>query len=354
METKKQAQELLDLMILPGFTVKDQKILTVNDAARRLFLEPGTEVLPLLVTGREEYEAFAGGCLYLTVSLAGEAQGVTVTRVGDTDVFLADQQTELRELQVLSLAAQELRMPLSNVILSADQLGAIQETQEGKDSAARLNRGAAQLQRLICNMSDALRYTKGGRLQTRNLTALTGEITEKAAALSETAGITLRFQRPQEDIFTLLDSEQLERALYNLISNSLKFTPKGGTVEVRLARSGKRILLTVQDNGSGIGDGILKSVFSRYLRTPSLEDSRFGLGLGLTMVRAAAANHGGTVLIDRLDRGTKVTMTLALRENPETMVRSPLLTVDYAGERDHGLLELSDALPYELYLPQEP
>ena len=353
METKETAQELLDLMILPGFTVKDKKILTVNEAARRLFLAPGMEVLPLLATGREEYEAFESGCLYLSVQLAGENQGVTVTRVEDVDIFLADQQTELRELQVLSLAAQELRMPLSNVILSADQLSALQETQEGKDSAARLNRGAAQLQRLICNMSDALRYAKGGRLQTRNLTVLVAEITEKAALLSEAAGLTLRFQKPKEDIFTLLDAEQLERALYNLISNSLKFTPKGGTIDVKLTRSGKRILLTVQDTGSGIGDGILKSIFSRYLRTPSLEDSRFGLGLGLTMVRAAAATHGGTVLIDRLEQGTRVTMTLALRENPGNMLRSPMLTVDYAGERDHGLLELSDALPWGLYLPEE-
>ena len=353
METKETAQELLDLMILPGFTVKNKKILNVNDAARRLFITPGMEVLPLLTTGQEEYEAFESGCLYLTIQLAGESQGVTVTRMEDMDVFLADEQNELRELQVLSLAAQELRMPLSNVILSADQLSSLQETQEGKDSAARLNRGAAQLQRLICNMSDALRYAKGGKLQTRNLTALVTEITEKAALLSEAAGLTLRFQKPKEDIFTLLDAEQLERALYNLISNSLKFTPKGGTIDVKLTRSGKRILLTVQDTGSGIGDGILKSIFSRYLRTPSLEDSRFGLGLGLIMVRAAAATHGGTVLIDRLEQGTKVTMTLALRENPGNMLRSPLLTVDYAGERDHGLLELSDALPYVLYLPEE-
>ena len=352
METKETARELLDLMILPGFTVKDQKILTVNDAARRLFLEPGTEVLPLLVTGREEYEAFTGGCLYLTLRLAGEAQGVTVTRVGDTDVFLADQQTELRELQVLSLAAQELRMPLSNVILAADQLGAHQLTQAGKDSAARLNRGTAQLQRMICNMSDAIRFARGARYQLRNITAMMEEIFQKALVLGENTGVSLRCQLPQEDIFTLLDEEQLERAVYNLLSNSLKFTPKGGTVEAVLTRKGNQLLLTIQDSGSGISDGILQNIFSRYLRQPSLEDSRFGLGLGMVLVRAAARNHGGTVLVDRPGSGARVSLTLAIRERQDTVLKSSLIRFDYAGERDHGLLELSDCLPPELYLPE--
>jgi len=61
-------------------------------------------------------------------------------------------------------------------------------------------------------------------------------------------------------------------------------------------------------------------------------------------------NHGGTVLIDHpRGKGTRVTLTLALRQNTEGSLRSPALRVDYAGERDHGLIELADCLPAELY-----
>ena len=349
MENSVSPLDLIDMMLFPSFCVRDQKIIRVNEAAKRAFLKPDMEIMPLLTTGLQEYASFREGCLYLTLTLAGENQGVTVTRVGDVDIFLADEQTELQELQVLALAAQELRMPLSNVILAADQLG--QRAESTRECAARLNRGTAQLQRMICNMSDALRFLKGARYQVKNVTALISEILEKAGTLSQHTGVSFRCQLPQEDIFTLVDEEQLERAIYNLVSNSLKFTPAGGTVEAILARKGKLLRLTVQDSGSGISDGILKNIYTRYLRQPSLEDSRHGLGLGMVLIRAAARNHGGTVLVDRPGEGARVSMTLAIRKPSEAFVRSPVVRFDYAGERDHGLLELSESLPADLYLP---
>ena len=353
MESKETALGLMDLMICPGFSVKDNKILRVNEEARRLFLEPGMDLSPLIVSGKEEYAAFESGCLYMTLALAGTEQGVTVTRVEDVDIFLADEETELRELQVLSLAAQQLRMPLSNVILSADQLSPLQQEEKSQDYMARLNRGLSQMLRLVCNMSDTLRYIRGGRREMRNISSVLDEIFQRAEELSQQAGVTLHYTGPKEDIFTLTDTEQLERAVYNLISNALKFTPRGGSVEASLKQSGKILRLTVQDSGSGIADGVLKNIYTRYLRQPSLEDSRYGLGLGLVLVRAAARTHGGTVLIDQQAEGTRVTMTLSLRDSPDTMLKSKLLTVDYAGERDHGLVELSESLPAELYLPHK-
>ena len=68
------------------------------------------------------------------------------------------------------------------------------------------------------------------------------------------------------------------------------------------------------------------------------------------LVRSAAAAHGGAVLIDQpAGCGTRVTLTLALRKNEPGMLRSPVMRVDYTGERDHALVELSDCLPAELY-----
>ena len=349
MEATQSSLDFLDLLICPGFCVKENIVIRVNEAARRSFLEPGMEISPLLITGQEEYASFHGGCLCLRMNIAGRAQGVTVSKVGDVDVFLSDEDTELRELQILSLAAKELRLPLSNVILSADRLNQVQETKENRETAAQLSRGAAQLQRLICNMSDALRYTEGGKLQVHNITALFREIFEKIQMLTDHTGVTLHYEGPEEDIYTLAEPEQLERAIYNLISNSLKFTPAGGSIEARLKKQGKLLFLTIKDSGTGIADGILRNIFTRYLRQPSLEDSRFGPGLGMVLIRAAAANHGGTVLIDRLETGTRITVALAIQKSSQTLVRSPVLTVDYAGERDHGLLELSESLPAELY-----
>ena len=71
------------------------------------------------------------------------------------------------------------------------------------------------------------------------------------------------------------------------------------------------------------------------------------------MVRLAATQHGGTVLIDHPHEiGTRVTMTMAIRQTQNASVRTPIMHIDYAGERDHALIELADILPAELYKPE--
>ena len=71
----------------------------------------------------------------------------------------------------------------------------------------------------------------------------------------------------------------------------------------------------------------------------------------MVLLRGAAVMHGGTVLLEYpKDSGTRVTMTLAIRQKTGSLVQSPgLFQVDYAGERDHHLIELSESLPAELY-----
>ena len=68
------------------------------------------------------------------------------------------------------------------------------------------------------------------------------------------------------------------------------------------------------------------------------------------IIRTAAAHHGGAVLIDQPEGvGTRITMTMSIRQSKQATLRSNVLRVDYAGEQDHGLIELSECLPTELY-----
>ena len=70
----------------------------------------------------------------------------------------------------------------------------------------------------------------------------------------------------------------------------------------------------------------------------------------MALVRLAAAVHGGTVLIDHPQKnGTRVTLTLSIRHDRIAKTRSPVLHIDYTGERDHALVELADVLPAKLY-----
>ena len=347
MEKKTDCFGMLDLMMRPGFCVKDSKILHANPAAQALLLAPGADVQPLLLTGLEEYRAFSGGCLYVKLQLSASGCGACVVRWEDYDVFLLDLEEDEGVLRALALAARELREPLTSLMISADHMRACDTD---PDAAARMRRSIHQMLRLIGNMSDAGHSVTVSRQETVDIAALLAEIFEKAQALAEQTGLTLRYQGLSGEIPGLADGQQLERAVLNILSNAIKFTPRGGQIDAALTRQGRMLRLSITDSGSGIAEGILRNVFCRYLRQPGIEDSRHGLGLGMVLVRAAAANHGGTVLIDQPGgKGTRVTLTLAIRQSTEATLRSPMMRIDYAGEWDHGLVEFSDSLPLAAY-----
>ena len=123
---------------------------------------------------------------------------------------------------------------------------------------------------------------------------------------------------------------------------------EGGTIHAKLTRQQNMLHLSIRDSGSGIAENILSNVFTRYQRQPGIEDSRFGLGLGMVLIRSAAADHGGTVLIDRPEgKGTRITMTMAIRQDAG-LLKTPVIPPLVDGSRQ-VLTELSDSLPWEFY-----
>lgn len=350
--------EMVEHLRQPAFCVRDGIIVKVNAAAASRMIEPGTAISELLKTGAEEYQDFSSGCLYLSVHLCGQELGFSVSRKNGFDLFHLEQDAQNYELQAMALAARELREPLASIMITADQLFPTQEnaTPESDAQIARINRGLFQMLRLISNMSDASRYADGGgvTMEVKNICGLLDEIFSKAAALVERSGVHLEYSGIPEAIYGLVNSELLERAVLNAVSNAIKFTPQNGRIQAKLLRRGSKLYLSICDNGSGIPENLRSSLFSRYTREPGMEDGRYGIGLGFVMIRSAAAQHGGTVLVDHPENcGTRITITLSIRPGAADHVRSPILKVDYAGERDHGLLELSDVLPADLYEPHK-
>ncbi len=355
MEQQKDITQLLNVMNCPAFFVKCGKITHCNQEAQRHGLAVGDSVNKLLKTGVQEYADFQGGCLNLTINLSGIACCVSVSRWEDWDIFVLDQDPQHAQLQAMALAAQELRGPLSNIMSVADNLFPIAENSQDPDAnklAARINRGLFQMLRIVSNMSDAYQYSKEShpQMELRDIRAIGEEFFQSSAKSLESLGIHLQYNGLKEPVYCLLDSEKLERAANNLLSNAVKFSKKGSTITVTLNRRGTLLYLTIQDDGEGIAENLRGSVYTRFLRQPGIEDGRFGIGLGMVMVRSVAAMHGGTVLIEQLPtQGTRVTMTMQIHQDTGNMVRSPAFHVDYAGERDHQLIELSESLPTELY-----
>ena len=347
------AMDMVEYLRQPAFCVQDGTIVKVNTAASARMIEPGTPVEKLLQTGVEEYRDYSDGYLYLTMNVCNQELGFSVSRKNGFDLFRLEQDTQSGELQSLALAARELREPLASIMISAGSL----YPEDSEDPAtiaqiSRINQGLYQMLRLISNMSDAGRYAVTGSvsMETKNITALFDEIFTKAAALVEQTGIRMEYIGITEAVYGQVNAELLERAVLNVISNALKYTQQADVIQAKLQRQGSKLYLSILDHGIGIPESARSNLFSRHTREPGLEDGRFGLGLGFVIIRCAAQQHGGTVLVDQpAGCGTRVTLTLSIRPGNTNLVRSPILRVDYAGERDHGLLELSDVLPSELY-----
>ena len=130
------------------------------------------------------------------------------------------------------------------------------------------------------------------------------------------------------------DPDRLQQVLWNLFSNSVKFTPRGGRVEVELRREGAQAVLRVSDTGEGIAPEFLPYVFDRF-RQADMGTTRLhgGLGLGLAIVRHLAELHGGTIEAESAGLGQGATFRLRL----------PLKSSPQAGERPEQHVKTTSA-----------
>lgn len=350
MAQNQDTAQILQWTSQPAFSVEEGMIRQVNYAAQCCMIEPGTPISELLETGTAEYAAFSEGILHLSIRCKEHRWTACIQRAGSVDLFILNDCSS-PELSAVALAARELREPLSDLMAAAELVFPMLTDAQAAVHTSHMNQSLYQLLRIISNMSDTARYQtdRSAAQEIRDVCALLEELFQKAAALAQQVGIRLEYCVPAEAVYTLVDTELLERGLWNILSNSLKFTPPGGTVTAKLQRRENRLYLTVTDTGSGIPQELRGSVYTRYQRQPMPEDRRYGIGLGMSIVCAAARAHGGSVLLQYPQSGgARLTLTMTIRQKTDTL-HSNVLSVDYAGEWDHALLELSQILPAELY-----
>ena len=158
--------------------------------------------------------------------------------------------------------------------------------------------------------------------QQLDLVALVEDIVDQFQIPAEGAGVTLTFDRRVAQCSGEFDRVQVERMLSNLLSNSIKFTPEGGTIRVVLDRFEDDAEIRVEDSGVGISPQHLPHIFDRFYRVqgPSQQSSpEKGLGLGLSFVAWIARAHGGSVDVEsEPNQGTRflVRMPLIAQKQP--------------------------------------
>jgi len=350
MEQNENISFLLAHFNLPAFLTENRIITEVNPAAQQHMIFPGTKLETMLLTGKKEYASFDKGQLMLSIRLGNQEHLAVVTRTESLElVTIMPKANQPEILRTLSLVGLEIRTPLTELFTLADQLLPDSSDQE---RARRMVQKLYQIQRIVCNMTDAnfSIETNQAACQIMNVPVFFQELFDKICLNLEGTGSDLQFTNLKENLFCLINPELLERGIYNIIQNAVKFSGRNGTIRAELEQKDNRLFFTVSNS---LVDAYVipkAHIFSYFLREPGLDNQESGVGLGMMIIQAAARAHGGTVLMQQPEKNEiRLTMTMQIRKTTRTTLREPRLRVDYAGEKDHCLLELSDVLPPNCY-----
>jgi signal transduction histidine kinase len=265
-------------------------------------------------------------CNFILSIVQQSAQAIERARLFDSERRArreAEHASQAKD-EFLAILSHELRTPMTTVIGWADLL---RLTYDGGDPSIAmaiesLRAGALTQARLIDDLLDVSRIITGKLQVEKRETNLSECVMSAAEALritAETKGLTLRVDGDGE-IWMDGDPARLRQIVTNLVANAVKFTPRGGEVDVSLRRRGDVADIVVHDTGEGIAPDFLPHVFERF-RQASIGDSRLhtGLGLGLSIVHHLVQLHGGSVRAESegVGRGATFTVTLPVRGGRE-------------------------------------
>ncbi|WP_437293047.1 ATP-binding protein [Sorangium sp. So ce426] len=185
-----------------------------------------------------------------------------------------------------------------------------------RDRLAIVYRNSLRLLRLVNTLLDFSRIEAGrirASYQPTDLGSFTAELASSFRSLMDRAGLALTVECPPLSEPAYVDRELWEKIVLNLVSNAFKFTFSGG-VRVTLEEAGGRIVLAVEDTGTGIPEEELPRVFDRFYRVEGARGRSYeGSGIGLALVRELAKLHGGNVAVEsRLGAGSRFSVAIPL------------------------------------------
>jgi signal transduction histidine kinase len=225
----------------------------------------------------------------------------------------AEQANRLKD-QFLAIISHELRNPLNVILGWCAILQAQQGVPAGRGLDVIAQNARAQL-KLVEDLLDAARMTSATLVvhpRTIALREVVQNAVDSVRPSADASNVSVRLTMADEVGPMTADADRLRQVLLNVLTNSLKFTEAGGSIDVRVGSANGQARVRVQDTGRGIEPAMLPHVFDQFRQGSTPNAGRDGLGLGLTIARAIVELHGGKIAIDSpgLNQGTTCTIDL--------------------------------------------
>jgi len=260
-----------------------------------------------------------------------------------------------RKDEFLGILAHELRNPLAPMSFALELLRRADiNPEDGARARQVLTRQVAHMVRIVDDLLDVSRITQGKvelRKERVELANVVHAAVELCAPAAEAARHTLTVSLPDEPIFLSGDFVRLSQVLVNLLNNAIKFTPPVGHIWLIAERTSAEdghpstVRIRVRDTGIGIAPEQRQRVFDLFMQGDrSLERSRGGLGVGLTLVRNLIALHGGSIDVwsDGPDRGSEFIITLPIEVEGAAPAVAPKRAADQTSRRSLRILVADD------------
>jgi signal transduction histidine kinase/CheY-like chemotaxis protein len=251
--------------------------------------------------------------------------------------------------EFLATLSHELRTPLTSILGWTQMLLKRDDMDESgrRRGLATIERNARVQRQLVEDLLDVSRITSGKlllNLKDVPLREVVEAALESVRPTAEARGVLLQAELGQIQDTVLADATRLQQVLWNLLTNAIKFTDRGGCVWLTGRRDGATVKLTVRDTGKGIPPELMPHIFERF-RQGAIGREQGGLGLGLAIVRHLVELHGGSVAVhsEGLGAGSTFTVQLPLRATRAERLPELLATAGLSGlaegERPHAVSE---------------
>lgn len=246
------------------------------------------------------------------------------TEVERSRELLESQNKQLSELdeaktRFFANISHELRTPLTIMLGITERLKNTLVQRNGDSNVdemvTMLEQNGLRLLKLIDDLLDLVRFDTGHADINRQPTAIAPHLEgllKSLRHLAEQDRVALLWECKSPHESLMLDRDKFDKILLNLVINAIKFTPSGGSIEVKVAVLGRELRLTVEDTGVGIPPEVLPRIFERFWQVDTSSTRKFqGAGIGLALVRSLSEAMDGTVKVDsKLGHGTIFTVDL--------------------------------------------
>jgi len=315
-----------DYEVEQDFAAIGKRTMVLN--ARRLRQVAGKEEMILLAIEDRTEEARV------------EAECAEYLRLAQEAARAAEAANRLKD-EFVATASHELRGPLTAMVGWVHlMIGGTLDAPTTARGLAALDRSVKAQTRLIEDLLDLTRIMTGKlglSMRHVDLRAVVEAALESARPAAQAKRIVLSLDGESTRQTVLGEGDRLQQVIWNLVSNAIKFTPKGGAVDVWLDRVGTDVELKVSDTGQGIAADFLPHVFERFRQADSGPSrSQPGLGLGLAIVRQLVEMHGGVVTAESAGEGRGATFTVRLPVPPLRMEPPPEEDGEPGEEREGG------------------